>query len=159
MCETHFFVFRLRAQSSCFTHGVREVRPCIDQFTLRTLLVGLCFQLPYLALDSCDCHSRFSQAKLHTFQVYTLYIHNHCSPSFAHFVKKIVRCMWVERVIDARVFLSLSLRSRGRTALVCESSASNTCIEMCTIFFSFFPKSRLGMRVFLYNFQVYSSVY
>ena len=124
LCETHFFVLRLRAQSSCLTHGVCEVRPCVDQFTSRTLLIGLCFQPPYLVLDSCDCHSRFSQAKLHTFHVYTLYIHNHCSPSFTHFVKKIVRCMWVERVIDARVFLYANHPLR-------------TLVSKCVLFFLF----------------------
>ena len=34
VCETRLFVLFLRAQSSCFTHGVRKSRACADQFTL-----------------------------------------------------------------------------------------------------------------------------
>ena len=36
VCETLFLVLVLRAQSGCFTHGVRESRACADQFTSRT---------------------------------------------------------------------------------------------------------------------------
>ena len=33
VCETRLFVLVSRAQSGCFTHGVREIRACADQFT------------------------------------------------------------------------------------------------------------------------------
>ena len=35
VCETRLFVLVLRAQSSCFTHGVRKSRACADQFDTR----------------------------------------------------------------------------------------------------------------------------
>ena len=30
VCETRLFMLVLRARSSCFTHGVREVHACVD---------------------------------------------------------------------------------------------------------------------------------
>ena len=41
VCETWLIVLVLRARSSCFTHGVREVRASEDQFTSRKLLVDV----------------------------------------------------------------------------------------------------------------------
>ena len=80
VCETRLFVLVLRARSSCFTHGVREVRACADQFTSRTLLVELCAKYALLPISlSCPWLVNFILVK---------YGHNHCSSSFAHYVKK-----------------------------------------------------------------------
>ena len=99
-----------------FYNCAREVHLCADQFTSITLLVGVCaknaapafgFQPPQLALDSCDCRSRFVERETsHSSSMYViLVLRVSLNPLKKN--KNKVRYMWEEQVVIAWVFLSL----------------------------------------------------